>query len=101
MFPIPIARRRIEDLVHRDARASQAERARHELFILARLATLVFVAAFVPRYLAVAGASAIWQVSAVAWLIAPLAAIAHLTRTGNLFEAQLISLLVWFCSSSL
>ncbi len=92
MSPVPIARRRFEDLVHRDARASQAERARHELFILARLATLVFVAAFVPRYLAVAGASAIWQVCAVAWLIAPLAAIAHLARTGNLFEAQLISL---------
>ena len=92
MSPVPIARRRIEDLVHRDARASHAERARHELFILARLATLVFVAAFVPRYLAVAGASAIWQASAVAWLIAPLAAIAHLARTGNLFEAQLISL---------
>ncbi|MGD0562437.1 MAG: PAS domain-containing sensor histidine kinase [Roseiarcus sp.] len=92
MSPIPIARRRIEDLVHRDARVSQAERARHELFILARLATLVFVAAFVPRYLALAGASAIWQLGAVAWLIAPLAAIAHLARTGNLLEAQLISL---------
>ena len=90
--PIAIARRRIEELVHPDARACQVERARHELFILARLATLVFVAAFVPRYLALAGAGALWQVGAFAWLMAPLAAIVHLARTGNLIEAQLISL---------
>ena len=92
MFPIPSARRRVEDLVHPDARVSQLERARHELFIFARLATLVLVAAFVPRYLAMAGAGAIWQVGAFVWLIAPLAAIVHLARTGNLIEAQLISL---------
>ncbi len=94
MFPIPIAiaRRRIEALVHPDARVRQVERARHELFIVARLATLVFVAAFIPRYLALTGAGAIWQVGAFAWAIAPLAAIAHLARTGNLIEAQLVSL---------
>ncbi|MGD0184376.1 MAG: PAS domain-containing sensor histidine kinase [Roseiarcus sp.] len=90
--PIALARRRIEELVHPDARASHVERARHELFMAARLATLVFVAAFVPRYLSMAGAGEIWQVGVVVWLIAPLAAIAHLARTGNLIEAQLISL---------
>jgi cell cycle sensor histidine kinase DivJ len=92
VFLFPIARRRIEELVHPDARVSRVERARHELFIFARLATLVFVAIFVPRYLALVGASAIWQVGAVAWLILPLAAIVHLARTGDLIEAQLISL---------
>ena len=94
MFPIAIAtaRRRIEALVHPDARVREVERARHELFVIARLGTLVFVAAFLPRYLALAGAGAIWQVGAIAWLIAPLAAIAHLARTGNLIEAQLVSL---------
>jgi two-component system, cell cycle sensor histidine kinase DivJ len=91
--PVAIARRRLKDLVHPDARLSQIERARHETFILARLATLVLVAVFVPRYLALAGAGAAWQIGAVAWLIAPLAAIAHLARTGNLLGAQLISLL--------
>ncbi len=92
MFLFSTARRGIEALVHPDARVSQAERARHELFISARLATLVLVAAFVPRYLALAGAGAIWQAAACAWLTLPLAAIAHLARTGNLIEAQLISL---------
>ena len=92
MFLFPNARRRIEELVHPDARIFPVERARHELFIFARLATLVFVAIFVPRYLALVGASAIWQVGAVAWLILPLAAIVHLARTGDLIEAQLISL---------
>jgi cell cycle sensor histidine kinase DivJ len=91
--PVAIARRRFKDLVHPDARLSRIERARHETFIFARLATLVLVAVFVPRYLALAGAGAIWQIGALAWLIAPLAAIAHLARSGNLVEAQLISLL--------
>ena len=68
---------------------ARAPRAVH----LRALATLVFVAAFVPRYLALAGAGAdLAVVGAVAWLIAPLAAIAHLARTGDLIEAQLISL---------
>jgi cell cycle sensor histidine kinase DivJ len=89
--PVPIARRRIEEVVH-PAGASEVEPARHELFIFARLATLVFVAVFVPRYLALAGASPMWQFGAFAWLLLPLAAIAHLSRTGDLIEAQLISL---------
>ena len=92
MFSMPIARRRIAALVRRDGRASRAEDARCELFIVARLVTLVFVAIFVPRYLAFAGASDVWRVGAVAWLVLPLAAIIHLTRTGDLLEAQLISL---------
>ncbi len=94
MLPISIAkaRRRLEELIHPDARVSHVERARHELFILARAATLALVAVFVPRYLASVGAGAVWQIGAVVWLIAPLAAIAHLSRTGNLLEAQLVSL---------
>jgi len=86
------ARRRIAKRVPRVARASQAERACRELFIVARLATLALVAAFVPRYLALAGASEIWRIGALVWLVLPLAAVAHLARTGDLFEAQLISL---------
>jgi cell cycle sensor histidine kinase DivJ len=89
---MPIARRRIAALVHRDGRAPEAQRAGCELFVIARLATLVFVAIFVPRYLDFAGASAVWRFGALAWLVLPLAAIAHLARTGDLVEAQLISL---------
>jgi len=75
-----------------DARASAADRARHELFIFARLATIVLVAALVPRYLAAVGADPLWRISAFAWLLLPLAAVVHLARTGDLVEAQLISL---------
>ena len=57
-----------------------------------RLATVLLVAVFVPRYLAYAGASATWQIAALLWLILPLTAIAHLSRTGDLIGSQLISL---------
>jgi cell cycle sensor histidine kinase DivJ len=88
----PIARRRVEEVVHRGAGVSGVEPTHCELFIFARLATLVFVAVFVPRYLALAGASPGWRVGAIAWLVLPAAAIVHLARTGDLIEAQLISL---------
>ncbi|HEY1943779.1 MAG TPA: PAS domain-containing sensor histidine kinase [Roseiarcus sp.] len=89
---IAIVRQRLKQFVHPDARVSKLERVRHETFIFARLATIAVVAVFVPRYLAAAGAAVGWNVGAVIWLIAPIAAIAHLARTGNLIEAQLISL---------
>ena len=91
-FPFASARRRVAALVHPDARASAADRARHELFIFARLATIVLVAALVPRYLAAVGADPLWRFGALAWLLLPPAAIVHLARTGDLVEAQLISL---------
>ena len=91
-FPFASARRRVAALVHPDARASAADCARHELFIFARLATVVVVAALVPRYLAAVGADPLWKIGALAWLLLPLAAVVHLVRTGDLIEAQLISL---------
>jgi len=91
-FPFASARRRVAALVHPDARASGADRARHELFIFARLATIVLVAVLVPRYLAAVGADPLWRIGAFAWLLLPLAAVVHLARTGDLVEAQLISL---------
>jgi cell cycle sensor histidine kinase DivJ len=91
-FPFASARRRVATLVHPDARVSAADRARHELFIFARLATIVLVAALVPRYLAAVGADPLWKFGAIAWLLLPLAAVVHLARTGDLVEAQLISL---------
>ncbi len=92
MFSVPIAWRRVKEFIGPDAGVSPVERARRELFVFARLATLVFVAAFVPRYLALAGAGPVWRLGAVVWLILPVAAILHLARTGDLIEAQLISL---------
>ena len=91
-FSFASVRRRFAALVHQDARASAADRVRHELFIFARLATIVLVAALVPRYLAAVGADPLWRIGALAWLLLPLAAVVHLARTGDLVEAQLISL---------
>jgi len=91
-FPFASARRRVAALVHPDVRVSATERARHELFIFARLATVVLVAALVPRYLAAVGADPLWRVGALVWLLLPLAAIVRLARTGDLVEAQVISL---------
>jgi cell cycle sensor histidine kinase DivJ len=91
-FSFASVRRRFAALVHQDVRASAADRVRHELFIFARLATIVLVAALVPRYLAAIGADPLWRIGALAWLLLPLAAIVHLARTGDLVEAQLISL---------
>ena len=92
MFPVAVAWRSVKEFIGPDAHISPVERARREVFVFARLATLVFVAFFVPRYLALAGANPIWRLGAVAWLILPLAAVVHLARTGDLIEAQLISL---------
>jgi cell cycle sensor histidine kinase DivJ len=91
-FPFASARRRVAALVHPDDRVRAPDRARHELFIFARLATIVLVAVLVPRYLAAVGADPLWKISALAWLLLPLAAVVHLARTGDLVEAQLISL---------
>ena len=91
-FPFASARRRVAALVHPDVRVSGADRARHELFIFARLATIALVAVLVPRYLAAVGADPLWRIGALAWLLLPLAAVVHLARTGDLVEAQLISL---------
>ena len=91
-FPFASARRGVAALVHPDARIRATDRARHELFIFARLATIVLVAALVPRYLAAVGADPLWRIGAIAWLLLPLAAVVHLARTGDLVEAQLISL---------
>ncbi len=91
-FSFASVRRRFAGLVRLDVRVSAADRARHELFIFARLATIVLVAALVPRYLAAVGADPLWRIGALAWLLLPVAAVVHLARTGDLVEAQLISL---------
>ena len=91
--PIAIVRQSIKDLVHPDVRVSKLERARHETFVIAQIATIVLVALFVPRYLALAGAQDVWRFAAMVWLAAPVIAIGRLARSGNLVEAQLISLL--------
>ena len=91
-LPFASARRRVAALVHPDARANASDRARNELFIFARLATIVLVAALVPRYLVAVGADPLWRLGVFGWLLLPLAAIARLAHTGDLVEAQLISL---------
>jgi cell cycle sensor histidine kinase DivJ len=91
-FSFASVRRRFAALVHPDVRVSAVDRVRFELFVFARLATIVLVAALVPRYLAAVGADPLWRIGAFFWPLLPLAAVVHLARTGDLVKAQLISL---------
>jgi len=92
LSPIALVRKCGKGLVHPTARLSKLERARHETFILARVAAAALVALLVPRYLALAGAPEAMRIAALLWPLAPLAAILYLMRTGKLFEAELVSL---------
>ncbi len=87
-----IVRKHLKEFVHPDARVCKLERARHETFIFAQFVAIAVAWLFIPHYLGAAGADAIWRVAAVVWFIAPAAAIAHLTRSGDLLGAQFISL---------
>ncbi|MBV8473072.1 MAG: PAS domain-containing sensor histidine kinase [Hyphomicrobiales bacterium] len=89
---IAIVRKHLKEFVHPAARACKLERARHETFIFAQLATIALAGLFIPHCLGAAGADAIWRIAALVWFIAPAAAIAHLARSGDLVGAQLISL---------
>ena len=84
--------RLIDDLIHPDAKRSSSERTRHEFFIFSRVATTLLALIFVPPFLALTGGIAIWQSGVFVWIICPLAAVVHLSRTGKLAEAELISM---------
>ena len=65
---------------------------RHEFFIFSRVATTLLAVVFVPPFLALTGGIAIWQSGVFVWIVFPLAAVVHLSRTGKLAEAELISM---------
>jgi cell cycle sensor histidine kinase DivJ len=76
-----------------EARNSQFERARHEIFITSRFAAAFFAIVFAPPILALTGQLAIWQICAVLLLVLPLATMVRLANSGRLVAAQVVSLI--------
>ncbi len=82
--------RQIASLVHPNVLNSQAERHRHEAFILRRLASSVSVMCLAPLFLAIYGAPAVWHALVFVWCVLPIGAVVLLSRSGDLLMAQTI-----------
>jgi two-component system, cell cycle sensor histidine kinase DivJ len=83
-------REEIGALVHNDARTFQLERLRHELFIGSRMAIMLFNLVAMPVYIAMRGVPDLWEAVAFAWLLLPIVAVAHVSRTGKLANGHTI-----------
>ncbi len=80
-------------MVHPTVLTCQAERSRHEAFILRRLATSVAVMCLAPLFLAIYGAPAVWNALVFVWCALPIGAVILLSRSGDLLLAQAICIL--------
>jgi cell cycle sensor histidine kinase DivJ len=85
-----ILERQIASLVHPGVLNIQAERSRHEAFILRRLASSVSVMCLAPLFLAIYGAPAVWHALVFVWCVLPIGAVVLLSRSGDLLLAQTI-----------
>jgi cell cycle sensor histidine kinase DivJ len=85
-------RSQVNALVHCDALSCPVERSRHQTFIAARLALSLAAIGVLPPYLTYHGLPAPWEALAFGWLVLPLAAAVHVSRTGRLVEAQAVCL---------
>ena len=85
-----ILERQIASLVHPNVLTCQAERSRHEAFILRRLASSVSVMCLAPLFLAIYGAPAVWHALVFVWCVLPIGAVVLLSRSGDLLLAQTI-----------
>ena len=83
-------RQHVAALVHPGAPSDIVTRTHHEIFIASRLAVSLIAVALSPLFLAFGGAPALWQVIAFSWMLLPVAAVAVLSRTGQLIPAQMI-----------
>ena len=93
MSILSIIRDCLDALLHPSARYDALTRARHRAFIAPRLiGSLAAFAAF-PIYLAMRGAPTALEVTAFAWLIAPILLAWFLSRPGRYEGAHLLSLL--------
>ena len=81
-------RDQITALVHADALPCPVERARHTTFITTRLASSLLAIGLLPPYLTYHGLPTLWEAVAFGWLVLPLVAVLHVSRTGRLVEAQ-------------
>jgi two-component system, cell cycle sensor histidine kinase DivJ len=82
--------RQIASLVHPNVLSHQAERSRHEAFILRRLASSIAVMCLAPLFLAIYGAPAVWHALVFVWCALPIGAVVLLSRSGDLLLAQTI-----------
>jgi cell cycle sensor histidine kinase DivJ len=82
---------RLAGLVHDSAAGDPAERARHERFLISRLATGAVLMAMLPPYLLWRGVPTLVEAAAAACLVLPVVAALLLARTGNLTLAHGLS----------
>jgi len=79
----------VDGLVHSSARRDALTLARHRAFIAPRLIGSCGVLAALPLYVALRGAPNMLEAALFAWMVAPLALVYFLSRTGR-YEAALI-----------
>ncbi len=87
---MPSVSRQIAGLAHQDAPTSEIERTCQENFIALRLAMALPFMALAPIFLLVGGKPSIWDALAFLCLMAPLAGVFVLSRTGRMEVAQAI-----------
>ena len=81
----------LDALLHPSARYDALTRARHHAFMAPRLIGSLAAFAVFPVYLAFRGAPGVLEVSALAWLIAPILLSWFLSRTGHYEGAHVLS----------
>ena len=88
---LSIIRDRLDALLHPSARYDALTRARHRAFMAPRLLGSLVALAASPVYLAMRGAPTALEVTAFAWLIAPILLSWFLSRTGRYEGAHVLS----------
>src|SRR5215831_4927930 len=88
---LSIIRDCLDALLHPSARYDALTRARHRAFMAPRLIGSLAAFAVFPVYLAMRGAPGALEVSALAWLIAPILLSWFLSRTGHYEGAHVLS----------
>ena len=91
MTVLSIIRDCLDALLHPSARYEALTRARHRAFMAPRLIGSLAAFAVFPVYLAMRGAPGVLEVSALAWLIAPILLSWFLSRTGRYEGAHVLS----------
>ncbi len=81
-------------LVHPDARMEPIDSAAHRHFLATRIALSLGSLALAPLCL-VGAAPAAWEAGALAWLALPFVAALAVSRTGDLWTGEALSLLAW------
>jgi len=91
----------IRALSHASVHGSPLERARHEVFISARLIGAACATASVPMFILFGGVPTFSQATAFAFMMLPLLSVVALSRTGNILLAQAVSVasMVGFASA--